>query len=469
MTFWHTLKFGLKSIALQRVAAKRPEEINRIQRRRLEKLVRHAQTFSPFYREKFAGLNPARFELSDIPPTHKSELMENFNDVLTVPQVRRGDVERFLLDSENLGKYLCDEFVISHTSGSQGQPLLLVQPKENIELLLALQAARGNRQKLVWFEVLKKLFRPARLAMVTLKTGFYPSAIAFEHLPASVRPYIDVLRLSVGDEDLVDRLAEFKPTHLTAYASILHDLARHIEEGRLSLKPELEQVVNISECLLPQVREDYQRVFGAPILDDYGMGECLFLSNGCSTSGGMHVNADWAILEVVDAENQPVPPGEPGEKVLLTNLANWAQPIIRYEIGDRVTMASEPCGCGSQMPLIARVEGRASELVSIETKSGVREISSGVFQLAAESLLDVREYQLVQTENNHVRVVLEPLAAESFDRDRAQQVVCEQLRANGIDAPRAVEFEVVDHLTRDGDNKFKRVIREDEQVDKKAS
>ena len=128
------------------------------------------------------------------------------------------------------------------------------------------------------------------------------------------------------------------------------------------MKPELEEVVNISERLMPQAREHYAKIFGAPLLDNYSMGECLFLTNGCTETDGMHVNADWAILEVVDENNQPVPAGEKGAKVLITNLANLVQPIIRYEVGDILTMATEPCGCGSNMPLIDHVEGRDSDV-----------------------------------------------------------------------------------------------------------
>ena len=461
MTLWQTLKFGLKSIALQRASAKPRAEILRLQQERLHQLVRHVCAFSPFYRDKFAGLNPSQFQLQDLPTSTKAELMDNFNDSLTVRDVRRGDIERFLLDDANLGKYFQQRYVVSHTSGSQGRALLLVQTQETIELLFALQASRGNRRQLGVFEVAKCLVRPARLATVTLKPGFYPSSTAFEYMPVGLRPYLQVLRTSVGDADLIERLEEFQPTHLTGYASMLHELARLIEQGRLTLKPELEQVVNISECLLPHARERYEQIFGAPILDDYAMGECLFLSNGCPTSGGMHVNADWAIVENVDEDNRPVADGETGSKVLITNLANLVQPIIRYEVGDRVTMATEPCGCGSQLPLIARVEGRNSDMLTIQAGSGVREVSSGIFQVAIESLLDVREYQLIQAANHRVRVLLEPLANEDFDLARAKNYVLDQLRANGIDARLIVDFETVDHLAPPTDGKFKRVSREE--------
>jgi phenylacetate-coenzyme A ligase PaaK-like adenylate-forming protein len=264
--------------------------------------------------------------------------------------------------------------------------------------------------------------------------------------------------LCANDDDMIERLAEFRPTHLTAYASMLHEIAREIEAGRLSLKPELEQVVNISERLMPQAREHYKQVFGAPVLDNYSMGECLFLTNGCPTSGGMHVNADWAILEVVDEKNQPVPAGKKGAKVLVTNLANYVQPIIRYEIGDIVTMATNPCECGSKMPLIDHVQGRDSEVFYVQTDKGLRPLQPTIIELALGRMLDLREYQLIQEQDTRVRILIEPLPGTKFDGDRADRIMREQLKKYGLDQKLDVELEVVESLKADDDQKFKRVV-----------
>lgn len=59
----------------------------------------------------------------------------------------------------------------------------------------------------------------------------------------------------------------------------------------------------------------------------------------------LHLNADWVILEPVDAALRPVPPGNPSHSTLLTNLANRVQPIIRYDLGDSVTMLPAPPSC----------------------------------------------------------------------------------------------------------------------------
>jgi phenylacetate-coenzyme A ligase PaaK-like adenylate-forming protein len=458
MELFDTLEFGARTVLLQSTTSKSPGEIKEIGQKHLERLVAYAREHSEFWRHKLADVPEKSFALTDLPTSSKGELMDNFESSLTVDDVTIDAADEFFAEPTNFGKLFRDKYVVSHTSGSTGQPLVIVQPKSNLELLFELQAARGSSRKIGITEAVKHLIKPARLAAVILKPGFYPSASAFECMPESARHFLQVLRLSVEDEDLHRKLAEFKPTHLTAYASVLHELARAIEAGDLSLGDDLQEVVNISERLLPDAREHYAKVFGAPILDSYAMGECLFLSAGCPATGGMHVNADWALLEVVDENNQPVPDGEKGARVLITNLANFVQPIIRYEIGDIVTMAKDHCDCGSNMPLIECVEGRDSDVFVIETDAGEQVIQPGLFELAIGRMLDSREFQIVQEESTRFTVRLEPLPGKKFNHERAQRVMHEQLKKYRLHETLDVKIEVVERLSADGDKKFKRIV-----------
>ena len=472
MEILESLSFGARALQLKSTVKQSREEIDALTRDRLVKLVEHARANSEFWREKFADVPESNFELTDLPTSNKPELMDNFDRAITVDDVTRDEVEQFFEDSSNLGKPFKDKYALSHTSGSQGQPLLLVQPVDNLELLFALQASRGNQETFTVGEAMKHLFTRARLAAVILKPGFYPSSSAFTNMPEGAKAFLEVLQLCVEDEGLFEKLAAFRPTYLTAYSSVLHELARKIEAGELDLKPELKQVTNISERLMPQAREHYSEIFGAPILDDYGMGECLFLTNGCVETGGMHVNADWAILEVVDENNEPVPAGEKGAKVLITNLANLVQPIIRYEVGDIVVMAKEHCTCGNNMPLIERVEGRDSDMFYIKTDDGERPLSPTVFELALGRMLDTREYQIIQEENTKFRIRIEPLPGKHFDQANADRIMHDELKEYKLDDQLEFEFEVVDKLAADGDQKFKRVVskvKEREEENKPAS
>jgi phenylacetate-coenzyme A ligase PaaK-like adenylate-forming protein len=457
MEIWETIEFGARAFLLQAGAAKPPNEIERLARSRLQQLVAHARGNSAFWSDKLASVDGDSFELTDLPISNKTELMENFDQAVTVDDVRRDEAESFLEDEANIGKYFRDKYVLSRTSGTQGRPLVVVQPKDNLELLFALQVSRGNQHAISLTDAVKHFVWPARLAAIIFKPGFYASATAFGYMPAGAKQYMDVKVLCACDDDMIERLADFSPTHLTAYASMLHQIAREIEAGRLSL-PDLEQVVNISERLLPHAREHYTHVFGTPVLDNYSMGECLFLANGCPTSGGMHLNADWAILEVVDEYNRLVPVGEKGAKVLVTNLANYVQPIIRYEIGDIIRMSTKPCGCGSTMPLIDHIDGRDSEWMYVKTDIGLRPLPPMIIEIALNQMLHFRDYQLIQEEDTRVRALIEPLPGVAFDRDRANRIMHEQLQRYGLDQKLEVELETVDSLKPEGDHKYQRVV-----------
>lgn len=457
MEIWETIEFGARALLLKHGASRSPHEVERLARRRLRHLVAHARGNSAFWRDKLASVNGDSFELADLPISNKTELMENFDEAVTVDDLRREEVEDFLDDEANIGKFFRDKYALSRTSGTQGRPLVIVQAKDNIELLFALQVSRGNQHSIGLSDAVKYFVRPARLAAIIFKPGFYASASAFQYMPAGAKQYMEAKVLCACDDDMIERLAEFRPTHLTAYASMLHQIAREIEAGRLSL-PELEQVVNISERLMPHAREHYKHVFGTPVLDNYSMGECLFLANGCPTCGGMHLNADWAILEVVDEYNRPVPVGEKGAKIFVTNLANYVQPIIRYQIGDMVTMSTTPCGCGSTMPLIDHIDGRDSEWLYVQTEKGLGPLPPMIIEIALIQMLHFRDYQLIQEEDTRVRALIEPLPGMSFDRDRAYRIMHEQLQKYGLDQKLDVELEIVDGLKPEGDHKFQRVV-----------
>ncbi len=453
-----TFRYTTQMLTEQWASSRNAEALEEVQSRRLRELVAAARERSAFWREHLGSLGE-EFSLADLPTTNKAELMERFDETLTVEDVRREELEEFFQQPDNLGQLYLDRYVVSHTSGSTGQPLFLVQEPDHVRLLFALQAARGHVSELSLSEIATRLTENVRLAVITLQRGFYPSSVAFDFMPRGADTFIDVLRVSSTDDDLIAQLNEFKPTHLTAYASTLHALARSAEQGELKLKGELQQITNISERLSGAARKQYAELFGAKVLDDYAMGECLFLSNGCLDGAGMHVNADWAILENVDDAGQPVPIGTPGAKVLLTNLANHVQPFIRYEITDRLVMADPPCDCGSALPKIARVEGRATDQLWLATPEGPKPLSPLLLHMGIEQLVEVREYQLVQHEPGEILIRVEPLHGGPLDAGEVEAAVRKNLAEHGVDEPLNLKVEVVDKLTpEDGKSKFKRVV-----------
>jgi phenylacetate-coenzyme A ligase PaaK-like adenylate-forming protein len=460
MNLLRLFSFSGRSLLAQRVRRMAPEKVAALQRRRVRRLVRLAVERSEFYRERYRGIDPRHFELADLPPTNKAELMANFGRVVTDPAVRRADVERFVDDPErNVGRLFLGRYVVSHSSGTQGQPILVVQETRQLEILFGLQLTRGNVERPGVGEAVRRLFHPARLAVVTMKRGFYPTAALFEHLPEPARAYVRLLRLAQTDADVVERLNAFAPTVLAGYAGHLDRLAGEALAGRLRLAPGLRQVVSNSEPLTDAARERIVAGFGVPVLDNYASCECPFLSNGCPADRGAHVNADWALLEVVDESYRPVPPGTAGQKVLVTNLANTVQPILRYEINDVVTMAASACRCGSLLPRIERIEGRQTDAFQVGEGGSYRAVPPKVFKHALDHVREVREWQAVQTGRNEVALRLELLPGAALDEAHLRQCLDRQLRLCGLGGVLAVTHEVVPSLEPDpATGKFRRSV-----------
>jgi phenylacetate-coenzyme A ligase PaaK-like adenylate-forming protein len=451
--------FSLLTLSLKPVSRWGVDSVARLQERRLRTLLRWVSASSRFYREKYRGIDLERCALSDLPCTSKGELMAHFDDVVTDKAIRRAELERFIDEPANEGRWYLGRYAVSHTSGSQGQPLVMVSDKHQLDLLFALQMSRGNVGKVTPIEALRKLFVPGRLAVVTLKKGFYPSASSFEYMPAAARRYVKVLRLSQTDTDLVERLNDFRPTALTGYASVLEMLAIEAEAGRLQPAPDLAQIVNNSEVLTEKARARIENAFGLHVMNNYATGECPFLTNGCPTDDGAHVNSDWSVLEVVDDQNRPVPPGTAGKKVLITNLANRVQPIIRYEIGDLVTMAKESCRCGSKLPRVERIEGRSADTFWIRDGSQYRQLINSVFKNAFDYTREVREWQAIQTARNAVTLKVELLPGMTLDSKHAWWSLDRQLEMYRFRGLLDLSLEVVPRLAPDlKTGKFKRMV-----------
>jgi hypothetical protein len=125
--------------------------------------------------------------------------------------------------------------------------------------------------------------------------------------------------------------------------------------------------------------------------------------------GWLHVNSDWVVLEPVDDEYRPVRSGQESHTVLISNLANRVQPILRYDIGDRAIQRPEPCLCGNPLPAI-KVQGRASEVLSIPNAWGeLTGIPPGVFtDIGRIEGLDIFQVEQVGPAVLHFRYRIRP-------------------------------------------------------------
>jgi phenylacetate-CoA ligase len=457
------IRFAWQVHRLTAVARRGRDEILALQEKRWRRLLHHARTQSPFYRRRLDGLDLDRCRITDVPPLTKAELMEHFDEIVTDRRIKLADVTRFMDDPNNLGQAYLGRYSVCHTSGSQGQPAVVVQERTDMWLGVTTQATRG--QKIAEGGplpaiVLDRLIHPARLAVVTQKPGFYPSGATFAYLAAASLPFLRLLRLSVftPTEETVDQLNHFQPHFITGYTSSLEVLAHEQQAGRLRLeKNTLLGLTNTSEPLPELSREFIEQVFGVHVSDSWSMAECEFLSSGCPVASGAHVNADLAVLEVVDDDYRPVPDGVAGTRVLVTNLVNFVQPMIRYEVGDVVTMSPTPCPCGSPFPHIAAIEGRTKERFWVKVDGTNRELPYYLFLAGLHHCTELAEHQVLQTGVNRFVVRVAPQPGKTISPERVGQFVHGAVAAEGLGDLLDIDVEVVDKIPPEpGSGKMKR-------------
>jgi phenylacetate-coenzyme A ligase PaaK-like adenylate-forming protein len=232
---------------------------------------------------------------------------------------------------------------------------------------------------------------------------------------------------------MCSQLTEFDPQIMTSYASELVALAEQQREGRLALQ--LKGVWSGGETLSRRDRADVAGAFGCPVIDDYGASEFLNIAFDCGC-GSLHVNRDWVILEAVDREGRPVPEGTASSSVLLTNLANFIQPIIRYDLGDSVTFLPEPCSCGSPLPAV-RVEGRRDDTICLERSDGrLQRVIPLALCTAIEERAGVYRFQVLEEASNQLVLRIDPSEGDRNEvAARAEQCIrgyCAELGAQNV-------------------------------------
>jgi phenylacetate-coenzyme A ligase PaaK-like adenylate-forming protein len=210
------------------------------------------------------------------------------------------------------------------------------------------------------------LSHPLRMAIVSSRAPSHQSSI----VGATVRnPLVPTLRLDATDSlaNTVSALTAFRPQALVGYASMLGILAVEQAAGRLAISPRA--VFSASEVLTPDIRSAVTTSWGSQLFDVYAATETAGIASECQHHH-VHRYEDLVIAEPVDAENRPVPPGVTGEKLLVTVLFSRTQPLIRYELTDRVRFSVETADDVGPFGLLDEVEGRTEEIITLPGARG---------------------------------------------------------------------------------------------------
>lgn len=402
------------------------EDVLAFQAKRLAELRRFAVTKSPFYADLHGGLGDA--PLAGLPTVSKANLMERFDDLVTDRDVRLADVEAYLSSAAATDRFH-GRYRVAATGGTTGRRgVFLADPDEWMTIVASYARAYA------WAGIQAGLTNRLRMAVISSRNPAHQSAIVGATVASRFMP---TLRLDASEpiDGIVAALNDFAPDSLVGYASILRSLADEQAAGRLRVRPRA--VISASEVLTTDTRERLRAAFGVTPTNVYAATETAGIASECR-AGHLHRYEDLVVAEIVDQENRPVPDGEIGAKLLVTVLWSRTQPLIRYELSDRV--AADPDMPGDlPFATLSRIEGREEEVLTL---AGVS-VHPNVFHGALERL-SVAGWQVIE-DDGRLRVLLAQASDTNPDAVRAS--VQQALATVGVgNVPIAVEL--VDAIPR---------------------
>jgi len=374
---------------------------------------------------------------------HRNDLLQvTTRDLAILPITKKADVranpDAFVangIPSGRLHRY--------NTSGSTGTPVTCICTSEAHRKFIAAREVRSFG----WAgtSVQKRRSMLGGRKVVPLgdspppyhRTNWAENQIYFSahHIsPRNVRHYADALN-------------RFQPKVMTGYAHSHYLLARLLLEQGLRIEFEPEALVLSSEKLTSEMKSVLHQAFHARAYEEYGSVENCVLATECS-SGRLHISSDFGIVEVVDDAGRPVPPGTLG-RLVCTGLLNPAQPLIRYEVGDRVALDADLCPCGrDHLPVLQEVVGRLEDVLI--APDGRRSACS---HRLFHGLSHVVEAQLVQERLDLIRVRVVP-SKEYAQPD--SDLICQRIRDHLGNVE--VVIETTSALPRTERGKFRSVI-----------
>ena len=389
---------------------------------RLRALLEHAVTHSPFYRETLGADAPTR-PLGELPTLSKARLMDHFDQVVCDPRLRRAALEAHLAGPDPARSFL-GRYRVLTTSGTTGLRGIFAVTEDEAAVWIAAtsragaHAGFGPQDRVVGIgtpsrvHLTRQLFAPLRDAQ-----GDVPDLSTATPLP-----------------ELVAALNAFQPDAIVGYPSVAGLLADEQLAGRLRISPRGGGFG--AEPLTPNLRRRIRAAWGFEPVSLYAATESPVIASGTPGHPELEIHEDVVLVEVVDERDRPVPPGTPGFKVLITNLVNFAQPLIRYELTDAVTLAQGPNPDGRPWRRIAAIEGRSAEVLHLPGRGGGQAtVHPSALGAAFGPYPQVRQYQFVYDGRTlQARVVLAPDAPPDTP-DRLGRSLAQAIEATGAVAP----------------------------------
>lgn len=311
-------------------------ELEKIQRDKFSEFVQDAIRLSAFYRELYQGVDDAG----------------NIDNIATLPIVTKEMLRKEIHRVHTISKA---DGIVSKTGGTTGKSLeVLFTVSDMQERFAMLDHFRGNfgyelGKKTAWFSGKNLLDRTD-----ICKSRFWKTD--WKH---QVRYYST---FHIKDEYLshyLENLKEFKPKFMVGFPSSMISLAHYgVKHHIVFPDGMIKAIFPTAETITDEIRQTLEDYFRAPVYNQYASSEGAPFIIECAQRN-LHLELQSGVFEVVDDFGRPARSG----KMLVTSFTTHGTPLIRYDIGDAITLSSQQCSCGNHNPVVAEISGRIDDFV----------------------------------------------------------------------------------------------------------
>jgi len=420
-------------------------EIEAEQTRALRSLLDHANTHSPWHKERLASINPSTATIADldkIPPMTKEDLMSNWDSIVTDKRTCLKDANTHLLNLKSDAYYL-DEYHVILSGGSSGVRGVFLYDWHGWTVSY-ISLVRGFNT------ILEKICsdNKAAIASISAYVASHASSALSQTFSSNLNE-IAHIPVTLPIDEIVNELNHVRPALIHCFPNILSHLCAKFLDGKLKFTSKA--IWCTSEPLLPGDREVTERTFKVPLVNTWSASEVNGGSFPCINGGGFHISEDVCIIEPVNSYGKRVERGERADKIYMTNLFNNIMPLIRYEITDQFKVIDGICPCGSSFLKVEDVLGRTDDQFVYEENIIVHPLNyySPLFQEP-----DIMEFLVHQTERGaDIDVVVTGIP----DFIRLESSIKSNLVQVGLKSP-VVNICQVENIKRSKTGKLKRFI-----------
>ncbi len=405
------LKVLIDLYRLKRNEKKSVNQMKDIQDKKLRKLLFYVWEHSDYYSSAFTAAGITEEQLSTLPlsafPTiNKKILMEHFDELVTVPDVKQDELRRFDAEQSVNQKTFRNCHVV-HSSGSTGKPGYFIYDEAAWNKML-LGIIRGALWGMSMPQILKLLIGKPRIVYIAATDGRYGGAMAVGDGIRGVGAEQMYLDINTPLPQWVDSIQSFKPNIIIGYPSAIKILGELAESGKV--KVDIVRVISCGEPLNAGLRSFLEKVFHADVINIYGASESLALGVETGRENGLLLFDDLNVIEV-----------EKG-KMYLTSLYNFAQPLIRYELTDHLVL-KEPLE-GSPFGRAEILLGRDEDMLWFDDGNGNRDF---LHPLAVEGFCidGLRDYQFRKIDCSAFEILAE--VPEKEKRAAVRQEILNQM------------------------------------------